>query len=26
VIDPHLTDDDVRELTEQLGEVLQSEL
>jgi hypothetical protein len=26
VIDPHLTDDDVRELTEQLSEVLQSEL
>jgi len=26
VVDPHLTDDDVRELTEQLGEVLQSEL
>jgi hypothetical protein len=26
VIDPHLTDEDVRELTEQLSEVLQSEL
>jgi hypothetical protein len=26
VVNPHLTDDDVRELTEQLSEVLQSEL
>lgn len=26
VIDPHLTDQDVRDLTEQLGEVLQAEL